>query len=149
MRVEARAGLPACRKGRHAADKAVLALIESANSIHDQEWRNDALTVAKEARTAQVSFASMQQSMVKRFGLQRKAMEGLVANGGDLVALVRFDAKSSSEVVSLSKDIDNLGTSAESANRNARDVFSALKGKIGMKEYATKESMMKSEEKSQ
>lgn len=131
-------------------DKAVSELIESANAIHDQEWRAEALAIAKSAREAQVSFTSVHQLAGKRFGLQITLMKGLVANGGDMVALFRSSGKrESDEVVQISKDIDDRRAALATAKQSVRDEFSALKGKTGLREYQTKEAIEEAKGKSQ
>ncbi|MGA2774251.1 MAG: hypothetical protein ABSG26_25980 [Bryobacteraceae bacterium] len=119
-------------------DKSVLGLIEIANAIHDREYRNDALEVAKSAREAQGDLATICHLLVKRFSVQRKVMEGIVANGGNLVAVIGSDPEASRDAAGLTRTIEECRTSLTSAERKYRDAFSALKGKAGLKQYAAK-----------
>jgi hypothetical protein len=132
-------------------DAAVLELIESANSIHDQEWRTASLVIAKSAREAQINFAAIHELASKRFELQMKIMHGLIDNGGDIMMLFQSDARGSEEnsreIARISKDIDARRAGLATAKQSARDAFSALKGKTGLREHPTKEAIEETKEK--
>jgi hypothetical protein len=113
-------------------------LIETANAVHDREYRSDALEVAKSAREAQANLAAMYQLEVGRFSVQRNLMERLVANGGNLVAVITSDRGGSQDMTRMTREIEERRTSLTSAEQKYRDAFSALKGKAGLKQYATK-----------
>jgi hypothetical protein len=126
-------------------DRAVLDLIETANAVHNHEYRiheyrNGALEVARAAREVQINFASMYELLVGRFGVQRSTMERLMGNGGDVVTLLssRSGREAAQEVKRMSKEIDARRSSVAAAKQKCRDAFSALKGKAGLKAYPTR-----------
>jgi hypothetical protein len=116
----------------------VLELIEVGNAVHDREYRADALEVAKSARDIQSHLASISQLLSARFDAQRKVMERVVANHGDVLQAVMADPQGAQGVQRISKELDEQRASFKTAEQKYRDTFSALKGKAGLTHYPNK-----------
>jgi hypothetical protein len=119
-------------------DNAVQRLFETANAIHNREYREDAVQVAKYAREAEASFASGNDLTDRRTRLQRRMLDDIVRAGGSLGMALRNQSLrvELGETTKISKEIENVARKSTTAMQNLKDTFSALKGKTNLKAYA-------------
>ncbi len=124
-------------------DKAVQRLFETANAIHNQDYRENAIRVAKYARQAQASVALIQTLVDRRLGLQRRLLSDVVGADGSLVRAIRTSALKleGAEAEKLTHQIQDAAKNSTTAMQNMKDTFSALKGMTNLKAYPTKDEL--------
>jgi hypothetical protein len=119
-------------------DRAVAQLVEIANSVRDREYREDAIGVSQRAREVSSAFESLRRLYSEAFSHRSKILEGIIADGGELVpAILRFkeDAK---RITAIAKEQDAVEQQFSSATDGLKDAFSALTGRARLKTYPLK-----------
>lgn len=119
-------------------DKAVLQLVEIANSMHSTDFRTDASGVAKAAREIHSAFSTLYGLWEKRLQLQADVLKDITLDGGQIRVTSLF-RKRGDEANAVTAEIEAAAKQTTEASRELRDTFSALKGKASLKEYPLKE----------
>jgi hypothetical protein len=121
----------------HEMDKAVLRMVEVANSVQTLDYRKDAVEAAKAAREVHTAFLSVQEYSEKRLRMTVGVLRAMVSNGGRIPQRgFVFDA---SEAKTVEDQLQQAGAQALHALQRLKDSLSALKGKSGMKAYPLRE----------
>jgi hypothetical protein len=123
-------------------DKEVQRLFETANAIHNQDYRDTAVQVAKYAREAQTSVASMQALVDRRTRLQRQTLSDVVSVNGSLVRVLNTPTMRAraDETIKINRELQDPARTSP-ALQNLKDTFSALKGKTNLKVYPTEDEL--------
>lgn len=66
-------------------DYAVGQLVEIANSVRDREHRDEAIGVSQRARQMYSDYTSLRRLYIEAFSRRREVLEGIVADGGNLI----------------------------------------------------------------
>jgi hypothetical protein len=122
-------------------DKAVQRLFETANAIHNPEYRDNAIRAAKYAREAQASVAWFQTLLDQRLRLQRRALSDIVNANGSLVRAAPGLKLGIVGVNKATQGIEYASKKSVAAMQNLKDTFSALKGMTNLKAYPTKDEL--------
>jgi hypothetical protein len=119
-------------------DKAVLRMIEIANSIEDAEYRKDALDAAKAARAVHTAFVTVGNLWNRRFTVLTEMLQDLVRDNGKLGGTPLFKTRGETAKV-ITEEMDQAGSQSAAALQECKDAFSALKGKSKLTAYPLKE----------
>ena len=121
-----------------ALDLATSQLVEAANRISDDEYRNTATEITKYAREIQQNYESLRLKYVERFNLQTKLLEELVDNGGDIFSLGLTLKDGGTKIPKIGEDIQNLTQETDKISQKMDDLYFSLKGRTGFKDYSNK-----------
>lgn len=121
-----------------ALDSATSQLVEAANGISDDEYRNTATEITKYAREIQQNYESLRLKYVERFNLQTKFLEELVDNEGDIFSLGLTLQDGGTKIPKLGEDIQNLTQETDKISQKMDDLYFSLKGRAGLKDYPNK-----------
>lgn len=112
-------------------------LIETANSITDEDNKKIALKIANEARLTQNDYDNLYSNEYDQFSARLSFLDDLIKNNGEIVNYSNL-SDISSKVVNLKSKNDDLEQEITNYKKDIQDNFSALKGKTDLKEYPSK-----------
>ncbi len=115
-------------------DQTVLRLVEAANSIRDSQTRSDAVGISRRAREIQTGFASLRELYADEFSKRRRILERVIDDGGTMRTSRMFE-QDATAIEADRKRGDQGRAAVESAVSSLKDAFSALKGKVGLREF--------------
>jgi predicted nuclease with TOPRIM domain len=119
-------------------DRAVMQLVEIANSVRDREYREGAIGVSQRAREVHSAFESLRRLYTEAFSRRRKILEGIVADGGDLVPGIRRVKADAERITEIANEQEAVEQQLSSATDRLKDAFSALTGRAALKTYPSK-----------
>jgi hypothetical protein len=121
-------------------DRAVLRMVETANSIRNVEYREHAIEAAKAARDMHTAFVRVRNLWDKRLAQQSGVLRDLVGDGGQMRATLLFKSRGE-EAKATTQQLDAAGSESAAALQRVKDAFSALTGKSQLKAYQLKEDL--------
>jgi hypothetical protein len=119
-------------------DRAVLLLVEIANSIRNREYREASIAVSQRAREVQSAFASLRTLYSEGFAQRRKVLEKIVADGGVIQPALLFFKQDLVRNAAIATEQKNVEQQLSSTMGRLKDAFSAPTGKAGLKRYPSK-----------
>lgn len=113
-------------------------LVVTSNQIKTSEYRDDAVKVAKLAREIEQNYSKQRLKYIERFRLQRDLLEGLVNNGGNMLALRTTLEKGGTKIPLINEDISVITKEIESKSQEMNDLYLSIKGRSNLADYPNK-----------
>ena len=127
-------------RGIGVLDEAVFSLFETAGSIRNHEYRDEALAIAQQARDVHQKYEKMRELIGDGFDTRIDLLQKVVASEG--VVPVRDLMEGAPEVARLNEEIDDgLRPEIRGLIQSSLDRFHALKGRTNMKTFPTEQEI--------
>lgn len=112
-------------------------LVETANTIKDESYRNIAVEITQNARQIQQKYEGLRLKYIERFSLQTDTLEALIDNEGNIYASVPLDKlkKAGVKVPILNEEIEDSIKEINEISQKMDDFYFSLKGRAGLKDY--------------
>lgn len=112
-------------------------LVEVANRIKNDEYRDIAIEIGKDARQLQQGYEELRKNYAERFSLQLALLKEIIANEGALrnTSTLRDGA---AKIPKINEDSNKITKNIEITSQKMSDLYASLKGRAELKDYPDK-----------
>lgn len=115
-----------------AADQKSLALVESANTIRNENYRQQAVAIAGSARKIQRTFDALRENYVNTYDLQVVLLKAIANENGDLGRVFSLMQQKIPEKKRLESEADKLRRDEQASVQQLQEQYAAFKGITGI-----------------